>query len=45
MSSLIAYFGGSFDPIHQGHLATAQYLIKHLALRKAVFFACVSLSP
>ena len=44
MGQLIAYFGGSFDPIHQGHLATAQYLIKHLALKK-LYFLPAYLSP
>ena len=44
MSSLIAYFGGSFDPIHQGHLATAQYLTTHLALEK-LYFLPAYLSP
>ena len=44
MGQLIAYFGGSFDPIHQGHLATAQYLARHLALKK-LYFLPAYLSP
>ena len=44
MAALIAYFGGSFDPVHQGHLATATELLTTLSLAK-LFFLPAALSP
>jgi nicotinate-nucleotide adenylyltransferase len=33
----IAIYGGSFDPIHNGHLAVANYVIKRFPLDKLIF--------
>lgn len=33
----VAVYGGSFDPVHQGHLAIAQALLKQFALNEFVF--------
>jgi len=44
MTKLIAYFGGSFDPIHVGHLATAHELVDIFSLAKLVFLPA-ALSP
>ena len=44
MAHLIAYFGGSFDPVHQGHLATAKFLVDYFQLDKLVFLPAY-LSP
>ncbi len=33
----IAFYGGSFDPVHLGHLAIARELIRHFALDEFVF--------
>lgn len=44
MAHLIAYFGGSFDPVHQGHLATAKFLVDYFQLDKLIFLPAY-LSP
>jgi nicotinate-nucleotide adenylyltransferase len=33
----IAFYGGSFDPVHLGHLAIARELIRHFSLDEFVF--------
>ena len=36
----IAFFGGTFDPIHQGHLEIAQKAVEKLGLERVIFFPC-----
>lgn len=40
----IAIYGGSFDPIHKGHLEVARYAINQLGLDK-LYFVPTNLSP
>jgi nicotinate-nucleotide adenylyltransferase len=35
-----AVFGGTFDPIHLAHLACAQYVLKHCAVREVQLMPC-----
>lgn len=37
---LIGIFGGTFDPIHQGHLACARYVLAHCALDQLQLMPC-----
>ncbi|KKO47281.1 nicotinate-nucleotide adenylyltransferase [Arsukibacterium ikkense] len=39
-SPLIGIFGGTFDPVHQGHLACARYVLEHCALDQLQFMPC-----
>lgn len=36
----IAFFGGTFDPVHQGHLEIAQKAVDTLALEQVLFIPC-----
>jgi len=40
----IGIFGGTYDPIHLGHLITAQYVFEQRKLDKILFIPC-SISP
>ncbi|SHN93528.1 Nicotinate-nucleotide adenylyltransferase, partial [Bathymodiolus heckerae thiotrophic gill symbiont] len=37
---MIGFFGGSFDPIHLGHLNNAQQLVKELNLTELFLMPC-----
>lgn len=39
-STLIGILGGTFDPIHQGHLACGRYVIKHCGLDQLQLMPC-----
>ncbi len=41
-SHLLGLFGGTFDPIHYGHLGIAQYLLTHLPLEEIHFVPCLA---
>ena len=36
----IAFFGGTFDPIHQGHLEIAQKAVDQIGLQRVIFIPC-----
>lgn len=36
----IALFGGTFDPVHSGHLAVAQSAVEELSLDRVIFLPC-----
>ncbi|MCF8240026.1 MAG: nicotinate-nucleotide adenylyltransferase [Melioribacteraceae bacterium] len=38
--SIVGIFGGSFDPIHNGHLITAQYVLEKRNYDKIIFIPC-----
>jgi len=44
MSNKIGVLGGTFDPIHLGHLITAQSVLEQRNLRKIIFIPC-NISP
>jgi nicotinate-nucleotide adenylyltransferase len=37
MSQKIAYFGGTFDPVHSGHIQIAKALVEQFSLDKLIF--------
>ncbi len=44
MSRKIGILGGTFDPVHIGHLITAQYVLEQRKLQKIIFIPC-NISP
>lgn len=40
MNEKIGIFGGTFDPIHVGHLITTQYVLEQRKLDKIIFIPC-----
>ncbi|PYY13135.1 MAG: nicotinic acid mononucleotide adenylyltransferase, partial [Acidobacteria bacterium] len=33
----LAFFGGTFDPVHRGHIAVAESATKHFELDRVLF--------
>ena len=44
MTKAIGIYGGTFDPIHLGHLITAQFVLELRNLEKIIFIPC-NISP
>lgn len=40
MNEKIGIFGGTFDPVHIGHLITTQYVLEQRKLDKIIFIPC-----
>lgn len=40
MNERVGIFGGTFDPIHLGHLITTQYVLEQRKLDKIIFIPC-----
>lgn len=40
MENRIGIFGGTFDPVHNGHLITARYVLEKRNLEKIIFIPC-----
>lgn len=37
-SKKLGIMGGTFDPVHLGHLQTAKFIYEHLGLEKIILF-------
>lgn len=44
MTVKLCIFGGSFDPVHEGHVCVAEHARKYCGMDRVLFMPC-SLSP